>query len=669
VGDRRWVFGSAIFLGAFLLFQIQPMIAKLILPWFGGAASVWTACMLFFQTALLAGYLYAHVIASRLRSEMQVRIHVLLLGLSLLLLPVLPADSWKPRGDEEPIGRILLLLAATVGLPYTLLASTSPLLQAVYARRAGGEPPYAWFALSNLASMLALLSYPTVIEPWLPAHGQAVVWSALYVAWAAATAFAIFGRTAEAAPGSEPAEQVAFSTQLSWLVLPACASALLLAGTGYLSENVAPVPLLWVMPLSAYLLSFVLCFARGAWYRPGLFLRLNIIALLTLAWLIDIQSLRFEVPVAAPLVTGGIFIVSMFCHGEVVRRRPGTALLTRFYLLIAAGGALGGLLIGVISPLALPLPIDFSLAIVACAAATVVLEVAYSRLLTRAALLGMLAAVVVIAIRHAGGFAADNIALARNFYGTLRVAPEFIGFPAAKARTLEHGVIKHGSQVVEEGLRLRPTTYFAVGSGVQLAIEATAKPGQRVGVVGLGTGTIAAYGKPGDTYRFYELNPTVVDFARSYFSFLAESPADVQVVLGDARLALERETPQTYDVLAIDAFSSDSIPVHLLTREAMQVYLRHVQREGILALHISNKVLDLEPVVAEAATISGLSARRVTTDDEPRLFRLGADWVLLARDSELLARDPIAGAGRPLRRRAHLRTWTDDYSNIWQVIK
>jgi spermidine synthase len=323
----------------------------------------------------------------------------------------------------------------------------------------------------------------------------------------------------------------------------------------------------------------------------------------------------------------------------------------------------------VIAPLALPVPIDFSLALVACAAATVILEIPFARLLTRAALLGTVAAVIVIAIRQASSFAADNIALARNFYGTLRVAPEFMGFPAAKARTLEHGVIKHGSQLTEDGLQLRPTAYFAVGSGIQLAIEATRTPGQRVGIVGLGTGTIAAYGRAGDVYRFYELNPLVLEFARRYFSFLADSPARVEVVLGDARLSLERETPQAYDVLAVDAFSSDSIPVHLLTREAMQVYLRHLQPEGILALHISNKVLDLEPIIAQAAVTSGLDARKVTTIDEPRLYRLGADWVLMARDPLALRREALARTGRRLRLRSDLRLWTDDYSNIWQVIK
>jgi SAM-dependent methyltransferase len=582
---------------------------------------------------------------------------------------VIPNDAWKPRGNEEPISRILLMLTATVGLPYTLLASTSPLLQAVYARRYGGEPPYAWFALSNLASMLALLTYPIVVEPWLAVRTQALLWSGLYVAWATAAAAAVWSSAPGMAAAAAPAEHIPVSTQLWWLLLPACASSLLLAGTGYLSENVAPVPLLWIVPLSAYLLSFILCFARGDWYRPGLFLRLDIAALLSLAWLIDVQSLRFEVPIAASIVTGGVFLVSMFCHGEVVRRRPGPALLTRFYLLIAAGGALGGVLVGAIAPVALPVPIEFSLAIVICATAAVALELPYARLLTRAALLGALAATIVIAIRQASSYAAGNLAVARNFYGTLRVAPEFVGFPAAKARTLEHGVIKHGSQLIEDGMQLRPTAYFAIGSGVQLAIEATHRPGQRVGIVGLGTGTIAAYGRAGDVYRFYELNPLVLDFARKYFSFLADSPARVEVVLGDARLSLERETPQGYDVLAVDAFSSDSIPVHLLTREALQLYLRHLRQDGILALHISNKVLDLEPVIAAGAAAADLDGLRVTTTDEPRLYRLGADWILLARNPAVLQRAITGGAGRRLRVRPDLRLWTDDYSNIWQVIK
>ncbi|HET8547255.1 MAG TPA: fused MFS/spermidine synthase, partial [Bryobacteraceae bacterium] len=452
-------------------------------------------------------------------------------------------------------------------------------------------------------------------------------------------------------------------------ILPACASALLLAATGYLSENIAPVPLLWIVPLTAYLLSFILCFAPGGWYRTGLYLRLHVLALLGMAWLVDMHSLRFEVPVAAAMVAAGVFIASMFCHGEVVRRRPGAALLTRFYLCIAAGGALGGLLVGIVAPAALPLPIDFSLAIVACAVAAVALELPSARLMTRAALLGALAAVIIFAIRETASFGADNIALARNFYGTLRVTPEFTGFPAVKARVLEHGVIKHGLQIVEQGMQLRPTAYFGIGSGVQLAIDATRRPGQRVGIVGLGTGTIAVYGRAGDVYRFYELNPLVLDFARRYFSFLAESAARVEVVLGDARLSLEREPAQAYDVLVIDAFSSDSIPVHLLTREALQLYLRHLEPEGILALHISNKVLDLEPVIAAGASACGLDARKISTADDPRMYRLGADWVLLARDPVALRRATAGGAGRRLRKQAQIRLWSDDYSNIWQVIK
>ena len=661
------VFGLAIFLGAFLLFQIQPMIARFILPWFGGAAAVWITCVLFFQSALVAGYLYAHGLSRRLSDAWRVRLHVALLVTSLAFLPVIPALHWRPTGNENPATRILLLLTSTVGLAYVLLASTSPLLQFEFARRFREDFPYRFFALSNLASILGLVLYPTVVEPLLTGRQQAIWWSVLYGVYVLLVGAALFTR-ADRVP-VEPADvPVAESlpaawTQALWILLPACASAVMLASTQYLIENLAPVPLLWVLLLSAYLLSFVLCFDRRPWYRHALFLRLELAAILAMAWFIDHQYLRFKVPVALGIVTVGVFLVSMYCHGEVVRRRPHPSHLTRFYLFIALGGALGGVVVVLLSPWLMPVPVDFPLALLATTLLTAVIEFSASRLM-RWICVAATVAVAVVVLRYAQSFAVDNLAVMRDFYGTLRVTREMIGQPFAKARSLLHGVIKHGTQIIEKPLSMTPTTYFGVGSGVHLAISRLRHPGERVGIIGLGVGTLAAYGQDGDVYRFYEINPQVIDIATHWFSFLTGSPARVEVVLGDGRLSLERESPQNYDVFVIDAFSSDAIPAHLLTREAVHGYLRHLQPAGIVAFHISNKVLDLEPVIAAAAADAGLGGRTVVVGEVPRLYRLGSTWVLLSRNAEQLA-----NLGRPLRFDSRVRMWTDDYSNIWRIVR
>ncbi len=463
---------------------------------------------------------------------------------SLAFLPVIPALHWKPVGSENPAARILLLLSSTVGLAYLLLASTSPLLQFEYARRFRAEFPYRFFALSNLASMLGLILYPTVVEPLLTGRQQAMLWSGLYIAYVAAVAAALLVRSnpvPEAAVVTEAQPLPSRRTQALWILLPACASAVMLAGTQYLIENLAPVPLLWVLLLSVYLLSFILCFDRRSWYRPGLFLRLHLAAILVMAWFIDNQWLRFNVPISIGIVTVGVFLVSMYCHGEVVRLRPDPSHLTRFYVLIAVGGALGGLFVGLVSPWLLPLPVDFPLALLATAVLTAVIGFSGPRLMRWVSVAAAIA-VAFIALRYAQSFAIDNLAVMRGFYGTLRVTREVVGQPAAKARSLLHGVIKHGTEIVEKPLMMTPTTYFGVGSGVHRAIARLRHPGQRVGIIGLGTGTLAAYGETGDVYRFYEINPQVVDVATHWFGFLAGSPAHVEVVLGDgAPIARARE--------------------------------------------------------------------------------------------------------------------------------
>lgn len=655
----RAAFAGAIFLAGFLVFLVQPMIGKAILPWFGGAASVWTMCLLFFQTALLGGYAYAHLLALRLPHGWLVRVHLLLLGLSVLLLPVTPM---KPGGAATPVTQVVFVLAAAVGLQYLLLASTGPLLQALYARAFGGDLPYRFYALSNVASLAGLLAYPIVIEPTLPVRGQQIAWSAAYVAYVVLCAVALLVRGRQvAAPLTAETESKSWTV---WLVAPALASALLVSGTAFLSESIAPTPLVWVVPLAAYLASFAIVFS--GWNPLAWTTRLAVVGLAAMALLIRMPKLAFEAPAALGLTTLGVLLVSIYCHGEVLRRRPGAAHLTHFYLAIAAGGAIGGSL-AALGPAVLPVPLEFPIAVAGCAALLAVLEW-HGGVRMRLVTSGMFVATLVAGLYSAASWLGEGAQpVARNLYGTLRLQEEGLG--TAQVVSLVHGPINHGSQITNEGLEHVPTTYYAMGTGVQLAIEATRRPGQRVGVIGLGVGTLAAYADTGDVYRFYELNPAVVEVARSRFSVLSNSEARVEVVVGDARLSMEREGPQSYDVLVVDAFSGDSVPAHLLTREALGVYLRHLRPGGVLAFHVSNKVFDLEPVVAGVARDSGVAGVMVESAKEPALYRLSCKWVLLSRDPAVLNAPPIGKYARPLRVRADLPTWTDDYTSLWPLLE
>ena len=654
------VFAAAIFLGAFLLFQVQPMVAKRILPWFGGAAAVWTACMLFFQTALLAGYFYGHALERFVNPAIAPRLHVGLLAVALFV-PVLPSANWKAFAAGAPTLQILLLLAVTVGLPYLLLASTSPLLQAAYATRSGGAAPYRFFALSNLASLLGLLSYPVLIEPHLTLHQQAAFWWGLFVAYVVLCACALwqsgaFARESSEADSSAPAPPV--KDRLIWIGFAAAASTLLLSATNFLCENIASEPFLWVVPLTAYLLTFVLCFDRRQWYRRALFVPLAGLGILGISLLFYDSDLALQIRVAGPMVVAGLFFICMFLHGEVVRRKPDAAHLTLFYLCLAFGGALGGVLVGIGAPRLLAVPGELPVITVGCAVILLLHEYR-RRLLTDV----VWALVAVCAIYSAGSylhmFYTGSLARGRNFYGNLRVKDVDDG-----TRVLIHGAINHGTQFLDPDRRREPTTYYAEGSGIGWAIERTRHPNQRVGVIGLGTGTIAAFARDGDVYRFYEINPLVPEMAEKWFTYLSDCRGHVDVVMGDGRLSLEREPPQAYDVLAVDAFSGDSIPVHLLSREAIAIYVRHLAPSGILALHVTNRGLNLVPVTALAATASMLSARLYSVEADASGGRTASDWVLMSRQVEVLGI-----GGKPVSAPPGFRLWTDDYSNLWQVLK
>jgi len=669
------LYAATIFLSAFLLFQVQPLIARIILPWFGGTAAVWTVCMLFFQTVLLAGYLYSHACV-RLRMRAQRLVHVALLAVALATLPLAASSAWKPTGGDDPTWLIFGLLLTSVGLPYFTLSTTGPLAQAWYARSNQGATPYRLFALSNLGSMLALVSYPLFIEPWLRLGQQTASWSAGFVLFALLCG-ALAWRSPDSTVALSPLESAGKpgpGLHALWAGLAACASALLLAFTSHMTLNIAAIPFLWVLPLALYLLSFVLCFDASGWYRRWLFLPLLAAGLAAVC--VTLSQSNPSIWILIPLYSATLFAACMVCHGELARAKPAPRYLTGFYLMLALGGALGGVLVGLVAPNVFDdlyeLPIGM-LALCLLVFATLYLDrssILHARggRIAQLVLAGLTAALAYALLQDYRANSADLRLGARNFYGVLNVRDSGEG-PEAM-RTLAHGTIIHGKQFLEGERRDWPTTYYGEDSGVALAIRGKGGRGPlKVGVVGLGAGTLAAYGRPGDLYRFYDINPKVAEIARSEFSFLDGSRARVEIALGDARLSLEREPKQNFDVLALDAFSSDAIPVHLLTTEAFGVYLRHLRPGGILAVHISNRYLDLVPVVQQAARRHALELRRVENDDDDDKGVYRSDWMLLSRSPSAFDGALLKDVGARVTDVPGVRLWTDDYSDLSRILK
>ncbi|VTU39373.1 fused MFS/spermidine synthase [Variovorax sp. PBL-E5] len=670
------LFAGTIFTSAFLLFLVQPLIAKQILPWFGGSAAVWSICMVFFQVVLLAGYAYSDWITRRLGVRMQARLHVGLLLASLAFLPIVTSARWKPDGAADPTLWILGLLLGTIGLPYFLLSTTGPLVQSWVARTPWGAQVYRYFSLSNLASLVSLLCYPVLIEPrstllqqawgWSMAYGVFVLLCAgttLHVSrhWAVGTPAAV--SDAPLADGAASKPRVA--DYLMWLALPALGSWLLLAITNHITQNVAAIPFLWVLPLSVYLLSFVLTFESDRWYRRAVFLPLAAVMLVLCAFGLQ-DDLGADLRTALPIYGVGLFALCMFLHGEMAGMRPASAYLTRFYLMLSLGGAIGGVSVGLVAPHLLPAYYELGIGLVLCALAAAVLW--RRRRVAMAASLALAGCCAWFLALQVQDDATGARRMERNFYGTLVTLDTQREAPGDNVRQMYHGSVKHGEQFLAPDRRRDPTTYYGPGSGIGLAIAAAPAAPRRVGLIGLGAGTLATYGRAGDVYRVYEINPQVFELADSEFSFLADSRARIERVLGDARLALEREPAQAFDVLAVDAFSGDSVPIHLITSEAMDVYLRHLRPEGIVAFHVTNRFLALAPVVERIALAKGLHAALV--HDEPSGVALrNTDWVLVARDPQVLARGAIGRATSAIAPIAGLRAWTDDFNNLFGVLK
>lgn len=696
------LYAITIFIGAYLLFLVQPLLAKYILPWFGGSPGVWTTCLLFFQVLLLAGYAYAHFIVRRFERRGQAGITLALLLLTLASLPATPSRTLVPEGAPNPAWPILRLLLVSVGACYFLLSSAGPLLQAWFSRSRPGASPYRLYTLSNLGSLLAIISYPFLIEPYLGLNFQTKMWSLLYVFFAAlcggcALRMRISGCSATisnipaAGEGTEiPARAPTLTERFLWLSMAALSSTLLLAITNQLCLDVAVIPLLWLLPMGLYLLSFILCFHSDRWYsRAGFGIALAVA--LAQACFVLFHGIYVGVPAQIASYSFTLFVGCMVCHGELVRLKPAPRHLTSFYLMISAGGALGGVFVNLIAPYAFKgyWELHLGLAGTALLFLLVLFRDPKGRMGAGHPLWAWaLAYLAFIALSVTLGWQIhdtlkDTLTTQRNFFGVLKITRDRGSDPSEHRTVLMHGRIEHGFQYTAQDKRYWPTSYFGPQSGVGMAIRYHPRrldPGRRhlrIGVVGLGTGTLAAYGEEGDYFRFYEINPDVLRLSREYFTYQKDTSAKVDVVMGDARISMEREwnrqQPGEFDVFAIDAFSSDAIPVHFLTRECYRNYRYHLKKDGILAMHVSSRYFNLGPVVRSLAKLdegSGMETM-LFQDGGSRLQGTDASrWILLTSNKEFLENGEVrlaASSWAP--DDAPNLIFTDDYSNLFRLLR
>ncbi len=772
----RALFAVAIFLGAFLLFSVQLLLGKYILPWFGGTAGVWATCLFFFQTTLLAGYAYAHGSVNRFSLNSQSRLHVGVLSASLLLMgvgallwpsPITPGNWWKPHSGEIAVGLILRVLLVSVGAGVTVLATTGPLMQHWFTKASPGQSPYRLYALSNAGSLLGLLSYPALFERWLRLNTQAWLWCAGYVVYALAViVLAVKMRKKDEAPEKHaPISESASSTspslnaRLQWFSLSALGSLMLLAISRFITADLAPVPLLWMLPLAVYLLSFIICFDHPRWYRPGLFHPFLLAATVFTLMFYRGLGLHLWMFITGFLVTE--FACCMFCHGELYRRRPDPEHLTSFYLMIALGGVAGSAFVNLVAPFIFmgnwEMHIGIAASLIAMAAiaakdesswasrknAFVAIALGLWIILVAcfwlssdndslkhflsngvwATLTGITLLCSALALRSKAygslleeqapqmarwtlfaGVGAASLLLFwagtsqfrqaswahRNFYGTLYVTEKQMPDPHFNAFVFTHSSTMHGLQFESKDLRGYPTMYYNKTSGIGLLLlnfprhhgDPAGTQNLRLGGIGLGAGTLATYGLPGDVFRFYEIDPEVVRVASGqggYFSFLSESKAHVDVIDGDGRISLERELaegkPQAYDVLVVDAFNGDAVPVHLLTREAFELYLKHLRDENsVIAVHVTNRAVELASVVAAEAQHFGLNllyvnAPGLTNATIPNGVISPNQWILLSRSKEALSAPALVQASSPLKLRKGLHFWTDDQNNLLQILR
>lgn len=712
---------STTFLGAFLLFQVQPLIGKAVLPWYGGTPAVWTTALLFFQLMLVAGYALAYLSVRFMSPAVRSYAYIALALGAVLLLPIGADARWKPTAADEPIAHMLGLLLACVGGPYLVLASTAPTTQEWFTRSGTQRSPYRLYALSNLGSLLGLLTYPFVVERYFDAAMQARLWSgafALFALIAASCAWSVRGKHDDATTAGEPrpepdparnpeslaADRITLGRLASWIGLAAAGTVLLMSATYHLCQDIASVPFLWVAPLVAYLLTFIIAFDHARWYRRTWYCATSVV-LVPLAclqgvtfsalsrskvwaapYLMPLRDVSFGVQAA--IVLGMLFATCMLCHGELASRKPSPRRLTLYFLAIAVGGALGGIFTAVVAPLIFDRNWEWMLATLA--ALGFALAGIYGELRRRvleskvnragAGAVGF-AAVALVCWLHFLLFNENELVSARNFYGVVSVdvgRESEINRPIYKS--MRSGTTFHGLQLTDEPFRRHATAYYSRESGVGLALAAAAENTYplHVGVIGLGAGTLAVYGRPGDKYDFFEINPVVIRFADEHFSFLRDSAAQCRVVEGDARLSLEREAGDAtkndagkkYDILVLDAFSGDSIPTHLLTVEAFELYLSRLADDGIIAVHLSNRYLDLVPVVAAAAKRLGLEGMWGVNKPDPATYVQPARWALLTRTPNSPTWKKLKRYGfADLAKSREVRLWTDGYSNLFEILK
>ncbi len=595
-------------------------------------------------------------------------------------------SSPPARLDGAPMLGVLRLLAVTIGLPYVLLASTSPLLQAWLARRPGAALPYRLYALSNLGSLVALLGYPVLVEPFVPWHRQALGWAVAYADFAcsrprrAARGQGDCVDTVRGAHagrcGGGPAAPSRAERSL-WTGLAACGTLLLLAVTAHITQQIVPAPLLWVVPLGAYLLTFVVCFEWPRLYWRPLWIGLLPIALVGIAYLTRQGINQLAVTWRVALFVAGLFACCMVCHGEIARRRPGGRHLTAYYLLIALGGAVGGLFAGVAAPLLFRHLVELPLGLILTGLLGMLVSLQalwprlgrHGRLVVVAVLPFALGLYATYVVEGARASTRAYRVVVRSFYGQLEVQDDGEPGDETASRTLVHGGIIHGIQWRDAARRRYPTTYYCETSGVGRAIALLPTDrGRRVGVVGLGAGTLAVFGRPGDVYRIYEINPLVIQLAGTEFTYLRESAAEVAVLLGDARRRLEEEPPQAFDLLAVDAFSGDSVPAHLLTQEALALYARHLAPGGILAVHVSNRFVDFDPVLAAGAQALGRPAINVLGDPSEARRCYHSQWILIPPREGQAQYSALWQFGAPLEPRPGFRLWTDDLWSFYPVL-
>jgi hypothetical protein len=682
------LYGMTILLGAFLLFAVQPLIGKFILPWFGGGPGVWNTCMMFFQVGLVAGYGYAHVAVRLGRPRLVAIVHIVLLAASLAWLTISPNEAMKPGGIGNPSWQIMALLGLCVAGPYFALAGTSPLIAAWYGRVNPKGSPYRLYALSNVGSLVALLGYPFVFEPNFDRFTQASGWSIAYVVFA--VLFAICAIHAGFRRDVEPSasalsydesndEGTSALSRFLWIVLPACASVLLLSTTARLSEEITPIPFLWVLPLAVYLLSFIVCFEWPRLYHRGAVIGLLILSYGFILLFALFPNVTIEWQIAIHL--GALFACCMICHGEAYRMRPPARRLTSFYMSIAFGGALGGVLVCFIAPEVLTQYWEFQLSLYG----TFILGLicwfgdpkskffAGTRRTVWIPLTAVVLGLAVMTQIRLNRSQQDVILRVRNFFGALaQTQPDTIA--GREFRALYHGRIMHGIQRLGPEFVNEPIGYYGSHTGIARMLQAiepaTSAESRRIGVVGLGVGMLAAHGKQGDVFRFYEINPAIIQIANEQFTFLRQSLSDNEVVLGDARLSLERENPQNFDMLILDAFTGDAIPSHLLTAEAFELYERHLRPGGVIAIHISNVHLKLHLPLATLAVHRGWDFRMVGTMEDPKIMAARAIWTFMTRRAEVFRHPALVNVAQPPPadfRRVDL--WTDDRVNLLQVLK